>query len=280
MRHEWTKREIEQLVDMTLDGAGPHAIAARLRRASKTIRAMQIELELIDVSSMSKRWSEDERIVLREKYENTPSIDIAHELGRALSSVHNHAAKLGLKKSKQTIAAMSRAKLERGDHASIYHRYPKGHVPANKGLRRPGWSPGRMADTQFRKGNKPHTWKPIGTERLTKEGYLQRKIADTGNTVDDFVEVHRLLWEQAKGPIPPGHVVVFKDRDRTHVQLDNLELITRADLVRRNTFHNLPEDLKQVIRINASLNRRIRRIQREKQDVRSEEPSLRDARSA
>ena len=65
--------------------------------------------------------------------------------------------------------------------------------------------------------------------------------------------MHRLLWEQANGLIPPGHVVVFMDGDRTHIAHDNLELITRGELARRNTIHNLPEDLKEVLSFGSTL---------------------------
>ena len=40
VKREWTKREIAQLVDLTLgDGVGPHRIAEIVRRATTTIRA-------------------------------------------------------------------------------------------------------------------------------------------------------------------------------------------------------------------------------------------------
>jgi hypothetical protein len=64
---------------------------------------------------------------------------------------------------------------------------------------------------------------------MTKEGYLQRKVSDTGNTVRDYVEVHRLLWEERHGPIPGSHVVIFRDGDRTNIVIENLMLVSRAD---------------------------------------------------
>jgi hypothetical protein len=130
-----------------------------------------------------------------------------------------------------------------------------------------------MAETQFRRGDKPHTWRPIGTERLTKEGYLQRKMADTGSTVDDYVEVHRLLWEEHHGPIPAGHTVVFRDKDRTNIAIDNLELISRRELMLRNTVHRLPKELADLIQLRGALNRKLRSLS-EKQNVGSSQPSL------
>ncbi len=101
----------------------------------------------------------------------------------------------------------------------------KGHVPFNagtKGLMKPN-------RTSFKKGDKPHNWKPIGHERITKDGYLQRKVTDTGSTKDDYVEVHRLVWEETHGSIPDSHIVLFKDGNKANIALDNLMLVSRAD---------------------------------------------------
>ena len=40
---------------------------------------------------------------------------------------------------------------------------------------------------------------------------------------------NRWLWEQNKGPIPPGHLVVFTDGNRRHCVIDNLALLQMAD---------------------------------------------------
>ncbi len=99
---------------------------------------------------------------------------------------------------------------------------------------------------------------------MTKEGYLQRKVTDTGNTVRDYVEVHRLLWEEHHDPIPEGHVVIFKDGDRTHITLDNLMLISRAELVVLNKtgLINVEPELKQAAQAVAQLRIQHRRRKR------------------
>jgi hypothetical protein len=122
------------------------------------------------------------------------------------------------------------------------------------------WSAGRMPETQFKPGARPHTWKPIGSTRVTNDGYLQRKISDTGYPPRDWVGVHILLWEEAHGPIPKGHALIFKDRNKGNLCLENFELITRAELMRRNTIHNYPPELVDVIRLGGALKRRLRRI--------------------
>ena len=67
-----------------------------------------------------------------------------------------------------------------------------------------------MAETQFKPDTRPHTWKPIGSTRLSREGYLQRKISDTGYPPKDWVGVHILMWQEAHGPLPKGFAVSFR----------------------------------------------------------------------
>lgn len=126
---------------------------------------------------MRKRrpWLDRELTLLRLRYPDTPTVNLAKRLTRTPTAVYQRAILLGLRKSAEYLASPESCRLRRGDNAGASHRFLPGHVPANKGLRRPGWSRGRMAETQFKAGNKPHTWKPIGTTRYSKDGYLQRK---------------------------------------------------------------------------------------------------------
>ena len=109
-------------------------------------------------------------------------------------------------------------------------RFEKGHTSYNKGRHTP--TVGRMAETQFKKGGLPHNTKPIGYERITKDGYIEVKIKMRPshlNCNDNFVAKHHLVWEAANGPIPDGNIVVFLDGDRTNCSIENLALITRAE---------------------------------------------------
>lgn len=51
-------------------------------------------------------------------------------------------------------------------------------------------------------------------------------------------------WEQARGPVPKGHAVLLIDGDWRHCDVDNLALVTRAELARLNQMHfsSLPAD--------------------------------------
>jgi hypothetical protein len=122
-------------------------------------------------------------------------------------------------------------------------------------------------ETQFKPGQKPHTWQPVGSERVNADGYRQIKMTDTGYPPKDWVMVHILLYEKHHGPVPKGHVIVFKDKNREHIEIENLECISRRDLMLRNTVHRLPKELVQVVQLKGALQRQINnRIRHEKQD--------------
>ncbi len=124
-------------------------------------------------------------------------------------------------------------------------RFRKGHTSWNTGLK--GLQPGgRGRETQFKKGHKPQTWRPVGTERISQDGYRQRKVTDTGYTPGDWVGVHVLLWRQHHGEIPQGHVVIFIDGDKTHIAIENLACISRAELayLNKHGYSDIPAELR------------------------------------
>lgn len=215
-------------------------------------------------------WTAQEEALLRERYADSRSSELAELLGRTIHQVYEKANKMGLAKSDAYLASPQSCRLRRGDNVGAPYRFKPGHVPANKGLRRPGFALGRMAETQFKKGHRPHTWRPIGSERLA-DGYLQRKVTDTGYTPRDWKGVHILLWEGRYGPVPAGYAVKFIDGDRSHVTLENLCLVSRADLAALNRMWNrYPPELAQAIQLRGALIRKInRRLRREEQDRRS-----------
>lgn len=237
-------------------------------------------------------WTADQIETLRLNYADFPTFLVAHVCGHTITSTYQKATKLGLKKSAAYLETEWACRLRRGENVGAEHRFTKGQTPPNKGLRRPGWAPGRMRETQFKKGRPAHesrNYKPIGSLRVTSDGLLERKVTDDPNLVPArrWVGVHRLVWEEANGPIPPGHAVVFKPDRRTTdpglITVDALELVTRAELGRRNIHHNrYPKEVCQLIALKGALNRKINRRTREneEQDGGRTKPPGRDARRA
>ena len=97
-------------------------------------------------------------------------------------------------------------------------------------------------NTEFKKGNKPHNWKPLGSERIcSKDGYILVKVAD-GQLQKNWKAKHKVIWEEHNGPIPKGHAVVFLDRDITNVNIENLALVTRSELLIINRQKLMTQD--------------------------------------
>lgn len=140
--------------------------------------------------------------------------------------------------------------------------FAKGQTPQNKGLRRPGWAPGRMRETQFVKGERRGVavklYKPVGTERLSKEGYLERKIHDGLPLQSRWRAVHLVRWEEANGPVPKGMCLKFIDGDRRNTEPANMVCVPRAILPRLNgkygrDYENAPAEVKSAILAVAKL---------------------------
>lgn len=117
--------------------------------------------------------------------------------------------------------------------------FEKGMAPMNKGRKCP---PGRGGNhpnackTQFRKGSRTGkaalNYKPIGTERISEDGYLERKIHDGMPLQSRWRLVHRINWEAAHGPVPEGHALKCLDGNRLNTDPSNWEAIPRALLPR------------------------------------------------
>jgi len=210
-------------------------------------------------------WTDQQIEAIRSRYPHERTDNIARDLGIPAAKVYSKAAWMGLSKTPEYLASPDAQRLRRGDNVGAACRFQKGHVPANKGVK--GISYPGMEPTQFKKGQKPHTWKPIGTERLSKEGYLQRKVADTGYPPRDWVGVHILLWREHHGEIPAGHIIKFKDGNKQNIAIENLECISQADNMRRNSFHNYPKEVAQLIQLRSAVQRQINK--RSKQNEQS-----------
>lgn len=115
-------------------------------------------------------------------------------------------------------------------------RFDKGVFPANKGKKMPFNA--NSARTRFKKGHRTghanQVYKPIGSTRFSKEGYLERKIHDGLPLQSRWRGVHRINWEKKHGAVPTGHVLKCLDGNKLNTAPSNWEVISRAVLARRN----------------------------------------------
>ncbi|SFO05465.1 HNH endonuclease [Paenimyroides ummariense] len=111
----------------------------------------------------------------------------------------------------------------------------KGSVPPNKGKKLSAEMRAKLEPTFFKKGNVPINTVPIGTERITDDGYIEIKV-DNVPMVKNWKLKHRIVWEQHNGAIPKGYNVQFKDGNTQNVVIDNLYIISRSDQLKKNGY--------------------------------------------
>jgi hypothetical protein len=108
--------------------------------------------------------------------------------------------------------------------------FKPGSIPFNKGIKK-YWTGGE--ESQFKTGHKPHNYKPVGTERVNADDYVDIKIADPNK----WKGKHILTWEDLNGPVTKGCVVIFGDGDRRNFDPNNLIQVSRKQLVMLNKMH-------------------------------------------
>ena len=130
--------------------------------------------------------------------------------------------------------------------SGIDSRFKKGNIPVNKG-KKGSMSPEQYKKcqaTMFKKGNIPANRRPIGSERLDKNGYILIKIQD-GHKTKNWTRKHRYLYEQAYGNVPKGYKVIFADGNNRNFDLENLILVSDAEelIMNRNKLFKKDTEL-------------------------------------
>lgn len=113
--------------------------------------------------------------------------------------------------------------------------FKKGLIPHNKGKKMKPEIYEKCKETMFKKGNLPHNYRPVGSERVTVDGYVEVKIANPKK----WVLKQRLLYEQYHNvKLTKSDVIIFLDGNHLNFSIDNLARLTRAELARYCQDHN------------------------------------------
>lgn len=108
-------------------------------------------------------------------------------------------------------------------------RFVKGRNPFNKGKKWTDFMPiegqKNSLRTTFKKGRLPQNHRPVGSERVNINGYIEIKVAEPNK----WQFKHRYIYEQINGPIPKGKKVIFLDGNRLNFSLDNLQIISSEE---------------------------------------------------
>lgn len=214
-------------------------------------------------------WTAHELVALRLRYPHEPTARLARDLGRSVSATYNMVDRLELCKSGEYLASPAACRMRRGSNVGRAYRFQKGNVPFNKGQHHKpmgsekGWfKPGTLnGAARFKE-------LPVGSERV-QDGVLLRKVSAGRSRWTRWQPVHRMAWESAHGPVPVGHIVVFKPgrhtTTSTEITIDRLECITRVENMRRNSRHTrYGPELNRLMQLRGALKRKIRNHEQRK----------------
>ena len=115
-------------------------------------------------------------------------------------------------------------------NSGLTGKFIKGQTPHNKGKKMPKEVYEKVKHTMFAKGNVPPNHRPVGSERISKDGYIVVKVAEPNK----WRLKQRVVDEEAKGKIPEGCPIIFLDGNKRNFDIDNLRCITRSELLYLN----------------------------------------------
>ena len=120
------------------------------------------------------------------------------------------------------------------EQKSINSRFPKGHAPLNKGVRMSEETREKVSKTFFQKGHLPHNTRNDGdiSFRQDKRGVV---IPHCRIEMGVWIPLKNKIWIDHHGEIPKGYLIVLKDGDNLNTAIENLECISKAENMKRNT---------------------------------------------
>jgi hypothetical protein len=173
-------------------------MAIHLNRHPSTVSGKCYRMGL--KKNVSRPFSSDEIQIIRDNFRKLSWKTIGEMIGRSSDSVKHKCHSLGLKRTDQESIAIQK-----------FH----------------------CSKTQFKKGHLPHNTRRDGdiSIRPDKRGIPYKFIRVEQS---EWIGLHIVNWEKAHGPVPDGSVVRFKDGNSMNCELDNLELMSKAENLEKN----------------------------------------------
>lgn len=197
---------------------------------------------------MRKFTPEEDKFLLG-NYTITPAKRMSKILGRSESTARQRMKLLGIIVPPEIVAKFK-----------ADSQIKKGSISHNLGRKQVDYMTTSAIEktkaTRFKKGQLPHNTKADLeiTTRLDNRGIPYRFIRINLAT---WIPFHRYTWEQSNGKIPSKMKLIFKDGNTMNCSIENLELLTPGDLMKRNSYHNLPKPLANLVQLRGALNKKI-----------------------
>jgi hypothetical protein len=233
-------------------------IGKALGRTRSSVRSRAKKMQLNKSIDPRIFWTAARKRELAKMYPNTRNVDIADHFGVTEGSVSAAGFKFKLRKT----AAFLQVCSEKG-------YFQPGHPPMNKGKKLADYckpeSIERMRATQFKKGQRPHNTRSDHeiSIRADKRGVQYRFIRVGLGT---WIPLLRYNWELLHGPIAPGMNLIHADGDSLNDAVENGVLLSNADLMKKNTYHNYGKDIASVIQLRGALTRQINKATKKLQN--------------
>lgn len=105
--------------------------------------------------------------------------------------------------------------------------------------------------------------RPVGTETLIANGYVMVKVAEPNM----WKHKHHVVWQQANGPIPEGHLLIFLDNNQQNCELENLALVDKSThgYMFKNDYYTDDSELTKAALGTSKLMAKIKEIEEAKE---------------
>lgn len=247
---EWTETMITKLKREYPTKPTPE-LASELGKTVAAVKSKAAVLKIKKIIFSNSSITMAKEVYLKKHYANTRNADLSEILKVSEAAISARAFKLGLKKEEAFIRKWT---------SKTY--FKKGHTPANKGKKQTEYMTpeaiAATAETRFKKGQVPHNalndWEEV--ERRDKGGRVYTLIKVPKARKLQYK--HIWLWEKhTKQKLKKGYNIVFKDGNTQNICVENLECISNAELMRRNSYHNYPKELAELIQLRGAVKRQI-----------------------
>ena len=173
------------------------------------------------VNKMSKptKWTDEVIQFMIENYKGKDNIELSELLNKKFNlnttadRVSNVKANLKRRKGIDLRTGINRGCIK------------KGNVPYNKGKKMSKEQYNKCKNTMFKKGNVPANHRPIGSERITVDGFVEIKVAEPNR----WKAKARVIYEKKFGKIPKDYVIIYLDGNKQNLQSNNLKAISRKE---------------------------------------------------
>lgn len=168
-------------------------------------------------------WTEEEKQFLKENIK-----------GRMVAElIVMFIEKFGIELRPKQISSMIK---KMGLTSGVNTKFKKGMPAHNKGKAMEIDIYSKCAPTMFKPGSIPKNTDPIGTEKMSADGYIYVKVNNVPKSKKtvNWKQKHKIVWEKEYGSIPKGHKLIFLDGNRENIVLENLALVSDNELLIMN----------------------------------------------